>query len=121
MVAPATQAARVRFHYSLTDACGTMAPQPAGPGGSAGARLTLFGSVRPAECGPPRPNQVVTFRHPFSGQMVKVPVALPEGTPDVEFRTNWIVYNYGSYTVEVHFLPDGTVDVVYNSGLFRAL
>jgi hypothetical protein len=33
------------------------------------------------------------------------------------YRTNRVVYNYGSYTVEVQFLPDGSANVVYNSGL----
>jgi hypothetical protein len=38
----------------------------------------------------------------------------------MEYRTRRVIYNYGSDTVEVHFLPDGSVDVIYNSGLFRA-
>jgi hypothetical protein len=50
-----------------------------------------------------------------------VPLALPEGTPNMEYRTNRILYNYGSYSVAVHFLADGSVDVVYDSGFFRKL
>jgi hypothetical protein len=50
---------------------------------------------------------------------VTVPLCLPEGTPRVEHVRDRIVYNYGSYTVEVRFLPDGSVDVLYSSGLFR--
>ena len=37
----------------------------------------------------------------------------------LEYRYNRIIYYYGSETVEVVFLTDGTVDVVYNSGLLR--
>jgi hypothetical protein len=52
---------------------------------------------------------------------VNVPLALPDGTPVIEHVGQRIVYNYGSYTVEVRFLPDGGVDVVYNSGLLRRI
>jgi hypothetical protein len=52
---------------------------------------------------------------------VIVPLALPEGIPVIEHRNGRVIYNYGTYTVETVFLPDGTVDVVYNSGLLRAL
>ena len=52
---------------------------------------------------------------------ITVPLSFPEGTPRIEHRADRVIYNYGSYTVEVHFLPDGSVDVVYNSGLRRAL
>jgi len=48
-----------------------------------------------------------------------VPLTLPEGTPRIEHRRNRIVYNYGSDVVEVHFLSDGSADVIYDSGLFR--
>jgi hypothetical protein len=64
---------------------------------------------------------MVTFRHPCTGLTVVAPLALPDSTPRMEYRTNRVIYNYGSYTVEVHFLPDGRVDVIYNSGLFREL
>jgi hypothetical protein len=52
---------------------------------------------------------------------VVVPLALPCGTPVIEHVWRRTVYNYGSYTVEVRFLPDGSVDVMYDSGLLRAL
>ena len=70
---------------------------------------------------PPRPTCLLTYRHPCTGQAVTVPLALPEGTPTIQYKLRQVVYNYGSYAVEVHFLPDGSVAVVYNSGLFRAL
>jgi hypothetical protein len=69
----------------------------------------------------PTPTCVLTFTHPCTGQAVAVPLYLPAGTPNIEHVYRRIVYNYGSYTVEVRFLPDGSVDVIYNSGLLRAL
>jgi hypothetical protein len=110
-------AARVRYHYAPADPCGALPLAPAGPG----ERLAWFGaSARPEPCPPPRANQVLGFRHPYTGRPVRVPVALPEGTPRPVYRAEWAVYDYGSYTVGVHFLPDGSADVVYDSGLFRA-
>jgi hypothetical protein len=64
---------------------------------------------------------MVTFRHPFTGRNVTVPLRLPEGPPRLEHRSDRIVYNYGDYIVEARFLTDGSVDVVYNSGLLRPL
>jgi hypothetical protein len=69
----------------------------------------------------PRPNQVVSFRHPATGTSVSVPVAFPLATPRVEYRAAQVVYNYGSYTITIRFLADGSVDVVYSSGPFRPL
>ena len=45
---------------------------------------------------------------------------LPRDTPVMEYRTNRTIYDYGTYSVEIHFLADGTADVIYNSGLKRA-
>ena len=66
------------------------------------------------------PNQMVTFRHP-NGRYVTVPIRMPAGTPRLEHRPDRIIYNFGDYTVEARFLPDGSVDVIYNSGLLRPL
>jgi hypothetical protein len=38
----------------------------------------------------------------------------------MEHRADRTIYDYGSYTVSVVFLPDGTVSVIYDSGLMRA-
>lgn len=119
-LAGAAQAALVRFHYVPADDCGTMTLKPDGSSGTVGERVSLFGAVREGTVHAPRPNYVLTFRQPYTGKPVTVPVALPLGTPRIEYRTNWVIYNYGSYAVEIHFLADGSVDVVYNSGLFRA-
>ncbi len=107
-------AARLRYHYT---------PDPAGSGclkpAAAGERLSLSG-WQPTDCPPPRPTQVVTFRHPCTGQAVNVPLALPASTPRMEYVRDRVVYDYTNYTVEVRFLKDGSADVIYDSGLLRA-
>jgi hypothetical protein len=85
-----------------------------------GERVTLFGGTEPFTC-QFRPTQVVTLRHYYTGQLVSVPMRLPPDTPLVQHRSNRTIFNYGSYSVEAVFLPDGSVDVVYNSGPFRPL
>jgi fructose-1,6-bisphosphatase/inositol monophosphatase family enzyme len=50
---------------------------------------------------------------------VKVPLALYQGTPKIRYRTNLVMYDYGSDAIEVRFLADGSVDVIYNSGFLR--
>jgi hypothetical protein len=108
-------AARARFHYA-PDAQGNLCLQ------GATQSSALYGLAQPAECPPPRPTHFLTFRHPCSGCLVTVPICFPlDSTPRIEYRYRRVIYNYGSYTIEVLFLADGSVDVVYNSGLLRAL
>jgi hypothetical protein len=114
LAARPAMAARVRYHYTVeTPGSPTLRP----PG--AGERLTLRG-WQPHECPPPRATCIVNFCHPCSRQTVSVPLALPDSTPTMEYTTSRVIYNYGSDTVEVLFLADGSLYVVYNSGLFRA-
>jgi hypothetical protein len=107
-------AARIRYHFT---------PDPAGKGclkaPAAGERLTLTGWV-PYNCPPRRATRLVSFRHPCTGQTVTVPLALPDSTPRMEYSRDRVTYDYGSDTVEVLFLKDGSADVYYDSGLFRA-
>jgi hypothetical protein len=114
-------AEQVRYRFIPTDACGTMTQVPAGPKGTIGELKQIFGAQPQPYPYAVRPNQMVTFRHPFNGRNVTVPLRSPEGPPRLEHRSDRIVYNYGDYVVEARFLPDGSVDVVYNSGLFRPL
>jgi hypothetical protein len=86
-----------------------------------GERLSLLGAVRRPDEGPPKATHVLTFTHPVSRQTVAVPAALPTSTPRIEYSFRRVTYNYGSYFVRFVFLPDGSVEVVYSSGLFRAL
>jgi hypothetical protein len=110
-------AARVRYHYVPATNGGPMTLAPIAPN-APGERISIFG--RSPYCSPPpRATCVVTFRHPGSGCVVGVPLALPPDTPNLEHRGSRIVYNYGSYTVEVAFIADGSVDVIYNNGLLR--
>ena len=112
------RAERVRFHYPAADICGAAV---AAHGGAdvPGERVGLFGAG-PVHCRL-RPTHLVCFRHLYTGGNVTVPMRLPEDLPRVEHRGDRIIYNYGSYTIETVFLPDGSVDVVYNSGPGRPL
>ncbi len=115
------QAEAVRFRFVAVDACGNMSQVPAGPNGALGEQLMGFG-LRPAPYSRTfRPNQLVTFRHPYNGRNVTIPLTLPQGTPRLEHQRDRIIYNYGSYVVEARFFPDGSVETVYNSGFLRPL
>lgn len=116
--APAS-AARVRFHYVPDNAGGVqLAPAASGAAGELPLRR---GGAREYTSGPPRANYVVTVRHPYSGQDLKVPLFLPDGVPEIEHTWSRVVYNYGIYTVEIRYLSDGSIDVIYNSGFLRPL
>jgi hypothetical protein len=119
---PAWAAAeQLRYRYAPQNACGTMTQVPVGPEGAMGELKRGFGVRTFPYPGVVRPNQIVTFRHPYTGRNATVPMRLPPGTPRMETRPDRIVYNYNDYTVEARFNPDGTVDVVYNSGFLRPL
>jgi hypothetical protein len=111
----------VRFHYMPAVLCGQVA-FAGGPGEVPAEWQPFLGSPRREPYhGCLRPTQLVTFRHPCNGGLVTVPLALPDDLPRIEHVRDRIVFNYGSYTVSVQFLPDGSVDVIYNSGFFRSL
>jgi hypothetical protein len=119
LAAPSARAEQVRFRFVPTDACGTMAPVAVGPEGALGECIKGLGLVPRPYPYVVRPNQMVTFRHPYSGRNVTLPIRMPEGQPRHEYRYDRVVYNYGEYIVEVRFLQDGAADVVYNSGFMR--
>ncbi|HZZ82001.1 MAG TPA: hypothetical protein VFE62_26110 [Gemmataceae bacterium] len=120
--APAWAAAeQVRYRFVPVDACGTMSQAPIGPQGTMGELRRVYGARALPYPYVVRPTQMVTFRHPFSGRNVTVPLRLPDSTPRMEHQTDRIIYNYNDYTVEARFQPDGSVDVIYNSGLLRPL
>jgi hypothetical protein len=98
-----------------------MAPVPVGPDGTIGELKRGIG-VRPLPYPyAVRPTQMVTFRHPFTGRNVTVPMRLPPDVARMEHRPDRIIYTFSDYVIEARFLPDGSVDVVYNSGLLRAI
>jgi hypothetical protein len=114
------RAERVRFHYPAADINGSVVHAPTGPN-VVGERIAWFGAVRePARCRM-CPTHLVTFHHPYSGANVTVPMRLSEDLPNIQHRGDRIIYNYGSYSVEIVFTIDGSVDVVYNSGPGRPL
>lgn len=113
--APAA-AARVQVHYVPADAKGNM---NVGVQTTVSTRIAFFGPAEAPPEVPIRPNQVVAFRHPVTGRIVNIPLALYEGTPKMRYRSNVVMYDYGSDAIEVRFLNDGSVDVIYNSGFLR--
>src|SRR5205823_148849 len=114
-------AERVRYHFTPADLCGNTVQTPAGKDNAIGERVSYFGlGNKPYGC-PIPPTHMVTFLHPVNRREVTVPLALPEGTPRMVYRSDRIIYNYGSYAVEVIFLPDGSVDTIYDSGMFAPL
>jgi len=110
-----TDAARIRYHYVPT---GTGTGEDAGVAQSgAGERLSWRMGWQSYDQPAPQATHLVTFCHPTSGKLLTLPLGLPEGTPQMLHSRNRVTYDYGSYTVEVHFLSDGSADVIYNSGL----
>jgi hypothetical protein len=112
----AVRAERARYRYVPADTSSQMTLQFAG-----GERLSRLGTVSRPDDTPPTATHVLTFIHPATGRRVSVPVALPNATPRIEYGFRRLTYNYGSYSVAIVFLADGSVEVVYNSGLLRAL
>ncbi len=119
LTAQPVRAEQVRFHFVPTDGCGAMAQVAAGPEGALGESIKGLGLVARPYPFVVRPNQMVTFRHPYNGRNVTLPLRLPAGTPRLEYRYDRVVYNYGDYVVEARFLQDGSADIVYNSGFLR--
>jgi hypothetical protein len=114
-------AERVRYHFSPADLCGKTVQTPAGACNAIGERVSYLGlSTTPVNY-MLKPTYIVTFRHPFSKQNVTVPLALPPYTPIISYYSNRVTLTYGGYSVDVVFLPDGSVDTIYDSGLFRPL
>jgi hypothetical protein len=122
VVCPAVAVAdSVRFRFAPAGENATMVQVPIGPGGTIGELYTGVSATPKPFNRSLRTNQVVTFRHPYSGRDVSIPLLLPENTPRVEHIGDRVRLNYGSYYVEARFTPDGGVDVVYNSGVLRPL
>jgi hypothetical protein len=119
MVAGETASAAIaRFHFVPVNGTGAVQLVPA-PSGAPADKVSVLG--RSPYCCPPTPTCVVPFCHPYTNATLNIPLALPDSTPQMMHRRDRVIYNYGSYTVTVHFLPDGSVDVIYNSGLLRTI
>jgi hypothetical protein len=111
-----SRAEQARYRYVPTDNRADITLQFA-----SGERLSWLGTVRNTDQSPPPPTHILSFTHPVTSRRVSVPVRLSSSTPRIEYGFGRVTYNYGSYTVAIVFLADGSVEVVYNSGLLRAL
>jgi hypothetical protein len=120
-VSGSVRAEQVRFLFVPADASGSMQQVPAGPDGALGEQIVGLGLAPRPYAKMLQPTHMVTFRHPYTGGNVTVPLKLPASTPRMEHRSDRIIYNYGSYTVEARFLRDGAVETRYNSGFLRPL
>lgn len=111
----------VRFRYTLQDLCGHTSLKTTANGAKGEWRAWALGiRSEPYYC-QMRPTHLVTFRHPYANRNVSVPISFPSGTPTIYHERTAIMYTFGTYTIRAEFLPDGSVDVVYNSGIFRPL
>src|ERR1041385_1012218 len=90
-------AEQVRYRFVPADACGTMTQVPTGPEGTIGELKRGLGVRTFSYPYAVKPNQMVTFRHPFNGRLVTVPMRLPAGPPRLEHQSDRIIYNYGDY------------------------
>jgi cytochrome c-type biogenesis protein CcmE len=118
------QASDLRYHYVPVDAAGNTKVAPvAQPGGGAspGERVRFIGLIHEPAVSQPRPTHLVTFKHSYTGRNITVPLTLQPGTPRMAINHESVSYNYGSEKVEVQFLKDGSVDVVYSTGLLRRI
>ena len=120
--APSWAAAeQVRYRFVPSGPGGVMAAAPIGPEGTLGElRRGLGVAIYPYPYAV-TPSHMVTFRHPFQACPVTVPLLFPQGPSRSEQHPDRIVYQFDAYTIEVRFLPNGAVDVVYNSGALRPL
>jgi hypothetical protein len=110
----------VRLVYVPQDACGNTALAP-GPNGALGERQPWLGGPVAPLYQLPTPTHLVTFHHCLTGQDLKVPMTVPDGIPRLEYRANRLIYNYGSYQIHAVFNPEGTITIIYNSGVFRPI
>lgn len=113
-------AEQVRFRYVPIDACGRTQQVPVGPDGAIGEKITGIGLIPKPFRENFRPTHMVTFRHPYTGRNVTVPMTLPLERPHpLETRPDRIIYHYGEYRIEVRFFGDGAIETFYNAGFLR--
>jgi len=121
LMAGSARADSVRFRFVPTGPDGQLVQVPAGPNGALGELRTGLRATAKPYAGNYPPNRMVTFRHPYTSRNVIVPMKLPDNTPQIEHIGDRIRFGYTTYWIDVRFLPNGGVDVVYNSGLLRTL
>ena len=110
----------VRYRYVPKDACGNTV-LVAGANGAPGTRSAWLGGPGEPFNRVPAPTVMVTFLHPVTKRNVIVPMTFPQGTPRVENRGDRVLYNWSGYQIQARFLADGSVEVLYNSGVLRPI
>src|SRR6516164_11565428 len=83
LAGPIAAAAEVRFHYVPVDARGNTTLQPSGASDGVGERRRWLGTVREPYNNQPRPTHLATYRHPYTGQSITVPLTFPDGVPRI--------------------------------------
>src|SRR5262249_39165606 len=85
-------AEQVRYRFVPVDASAKTQQVAAGPDGALGEFKR--GPLARSQPYPytVQPNQMVTFRHPFTGRNVMVPIRLPASTPRMVHRADGIIY-----------------------------
>jgi hypothetical protein len=121
LVPTAGWADSLRFRFVPANTEGALTQVAAGPDGALGELRSGLRATPKPYAGNYQANRMVTFRHPYTSRNVIVPMKLPDSAPRIEHIADRIRLNYGSYYVEARFLPEGGVDVVYNSGYLRTL
>lgn len=117
----AARADVVRFHYQPTPCNGHTTLKVAPDGATGEWRPWALGLRHSNFYCQPRATHMVTYLHPYTGRHITLPIAFPAaaGTPRIAYERDAVLYSYTGYAIRVEFRPDGSADVVYNSGLFR--
>ena len=113
-------AEQVRFRFVPADAFGRTQQVPVGPDGAIGEKITGIGLIPKPYRENFRPTHMVTFRHPYTGRNVTVPMTLPLDKARLENRADRITYHFnGGYVIDVRFFSDGSVETFYNAGFLH--
>ncbi len=107
------KAQQVQYHYVRADGSRFLAYTPRPSYAFVRGRVYYFSP--PPQLEPPPPNTWLEFRHPHTHAYLTVPLNLPNGMPQIEYRGDRVIYNYGGSSVVIHFVRDGSVDVTYPS------
>jgi hypothetical protein len=118
LAAQAAPAEQIRIRYWPQNSGASTVMKPADAGQPTGVKVSRFGlRTEPYYC-LPKANCLKTFCHKCTGQNVTLPIYLPAATPRIAHTWSGISYQYTNFAVNVNFLQDGSVEVVYADGPF---